>query len=40
MEKPTFERNYDNYARTSELYPHEARTSNLSYAADILYFLV
>jgi hypothetical protein len=33
---PTFEKNYDNYSRVSSLYPHEARTSDLSYSADIL----
>lgn len=37
---PTFEKNYDKYSRTSELYPHEARTSNLSYSGDILYKLI
>jgi len=33
---PTYEKNYDKYSRSSHLYPHEARTSNLSYSADIL----
>lgn len=35
---PTFEQNYDKYARSSPLHPQEARTSNLSYSADILYY--
>lgn len=33
---PTFEKNFDTYSRFSPLYPHEARTSDLSYSADIL----
>lgn len=33
---PTYETNYDIYSKSSSLYPHEARTSNLSYSADIL----
>lgn len=33
---PTFEKNYDCYSKASALHPHEARTSNLSYSADIL----
>lgn len=36
---PTFEKNYDKYSKSSELYPHQARTSNLSYSADIQYNL-
>lgn len=38
--KPTHERNYDTWTRNSDLYPHEARTSNMSYSADILYFFL
>ena len=34
--KPTFEKNYDTFNRSSPLYPHEARTSDLSYSADIM----
>lgn len=33
---PTFDKNFDIYSRFSLLYPHEARTSDLSYSADIL----